>query len=202
MTPRDRTLVRLSAHMAAGDAEALRTAVASARRARIPVATIRELALQNYLFLGFPRAINVLAHLPPAPARRIEARVEPAEWRRRGERLFQRIYGKTAERVMDQMRRFHPDLAEWILWEGYGKVLSRPGLTARTRELCVIPVLAIIGAVPQLRAHLRGARNVGASAADVSWAIEAAVPHLPESVRAGVLAVRDEIVPSRRRRFS
>lgn len=170
MGPRERRLVRLSALMACGDFRALQAGIKVALAARVPAGTIRELALQNYLFLGFPRAINTLALLPDAPPASRD-RTSMSEWRRRGEALCRRIYGKTYERMLEQMRRLSPDLAEWILWEGYGKVLSRPRLSAKVRELCTLPVLAITGAWPQLRAHLRGARNVGATAKEVREAV-------------------------------
>ncbi len=197
MGPRLRRLVSLSARMAAGDLPGLAREAAAARKAGVPLAWIRELALQNYLFLGFPRAINVLAVLPPARApRRPRGTDSPvAAWRRRGERLCRRIYGDAYERMRAQIRRFHPDLAEWIIWEGYGKVLARPGLSARTRELCVLPVLAITGSLPQLRAHVRGARNVGASAADVRAALAIARRWVPAPWRAGVAAAAARELP-------
>ena len=69
--------------------------------------------------------------------------------------------------MMANMRRLHPDLAEWILADGYGKVLSRPHLTARERELLVVPTLAALGAWRQLPSHVKGALRVGAKAAEV-----------------------------------
>ena len=60
----------------------------------------------------------------------------------------------------------HPDLDKWMLQTGYGRVLSRPGLTPRLRELCVIAVLTGQNVTPQLFSHLRGAVNVGASVAE------------------------------------
>lgn len=65
------------------------------------------------------------------------------------------------------MRSYHPDLAEWILADGYGKVLARPGLSARERWLLILPVLAALGAPLQLRGHLLGARRAGALDAEV-----------------------------------
>ena len=52
---------------------------------------------------------------------------------------------------------------------GYGRVLSRPGLDARLRELSVLPVLAAQAAWPQLQSHAAGAIRCGASVDEV-WA--------------------------------
>lgn len=62
-----------------------------------------------------------------------------------------------------------------MLAEGYGKVLGRPGLELRVRELCIVALLVGLDAEPQLYAHLRGALNVGASPAEVDEAVRIAV---------------------------
>ncbi len=54
---------------------------------------------------------------------------------------------------------------------GYGRILSRPGLTLRERELCVIAVLAGQNVAPQLSSHLRGAMRAGATAEAVRHAV-------------------------------
>jgi alkylhydroperoxidase/carboxymuconolactone decarboxylase family protein YurZ len=96
--------------------------------------------------------------------------------------------------MMAHMRRLSPDLADWILWEGYGKVLGRPRLSARLRELCVIPVLAITGALPQLRAHIRGALNLGATPPEVRRALAQARPWVPVALDRTVATMRDSLL--------
>ncbi len=61
-----------------------------------------------------------------------------------------------------------PELADWILEEGYGRVLSRPVLSIRERELIVVAVLAALRLPLQLESHVRGALRVGATAAEVA----------------------------------
>jgi 4-carboxymuconolactone decarboxylase len=51
--------------------------------------------------------------------------------------------------------------------QGYGRVLSRPGLVARERELITVAALAALGWERQLVSHLLGARRVGAGAQEV-----------------------------------
>jgi alkylhydroperoxidase/carboxymuconolactone decarboxylase family protein YurZ len=65
--------------------------------------------------------------------------------------------------MIDRMRRFHPELATWILEDGYGKVLSRPVLSTMERELLVVAVLATMDVQAQLKSHELGARRVGAN---------------------------------------
>lgn len=174
LSPLLRRLCRASLLVFLGDGPRLRRELAAALREGDDAETLREAVLQNYLFAGYPRCINALATLaelapiPPRPP----VRRDLGAWRARGDRLCRRVYGRTYEKMIETMRRLHPDLADWILWEGYGKVLSRPLLDARTRELCVIPVLAAGGMIPQLRSHLAGARNCGATAAEVREALQ------------------------------
>jgi 4-carboxymuconolactone decarboxylase len=66
------------------------------------------------------------------------------------------------------MAGYHPELAEWILADGYGRVLSRPGLSIRERELIVVAVLSALRLPKQLESHVRGARRVGATSREVA----------------------------------
>ena len=72
------------------------------------------------------------------------------------------------------MKSLHPSLWAWILRDGYGRVLSRPGLPARDRELLAVAVLAALGLDPQREAHVRGARRLGATPAQVAEALRSA----------------------------
>jgi 4-carboxymuconolactone decarboxylase len=60
-----------------------------------------------------------------------------------------------------------------MIVEGYGKVLSRPGLDLARRELCIVAACAAAGQDRQLHSHLHGALNAGASAEVVSQALQA-----------------------------
>jgi hypothetical protein len=63
--------------------------------------------------------------------------------------------------MIARMAGFHPDLAEWILADGYGRVLSRPGLSIRERELIVVAVLSALRLPKQLESHVRGRSGWG-----------------------------------------
>mmetsp|Transcript_22112 Transcript_22112/g.45084 ORF Transcript_22112/g.45084 Transcript_22112/m.45084 type:complete len:113 (+) Transcript_22112:950-1288(+) len=55
----------------------------------------------------------------------------------------------------------------------YGRVISREGaLSLRMRELCVVAVLTGQDVPPQLQSHLYGARNVGATHAEIAAVVE------------------------------
>jgi 4-carboxymuconolactone decarboxylase len=142
---------------------------------------LREVLLQTYLFAGFPKSINALSELAlldtkePSGAIDLEEDLgKDAEWIDRGQALCRRVYGASYDRLLASMARLSPDLGRWMISEGYGKVLSRPGLDARERELAAIGALVVLHVPEQLKAHVRGAMLVGASHEDVLGAIEAA----------------------------
>lgn len=122
---------------------------------------------------------------------------EWARWRARGEVVCARVYGGQYGRLRENVARLHPDLAEWMVTEGYGKVLGRPGLALEVRELCIAALLAGLDAVPQLRSHLRGSLLVGATLAEVEGALAVAGEVLPPAR----LAVAREVWGEVRRRW-
>ena len=69
------------------------------------------------------------------------------------------------------MRELSPELAEWMIVEGYGKVLSRPQLSPVERELCTVAALTVMDWERQLFSHIKGALNVGAAKNEVKEAI-------------------------------
>ena len=165
-------LTRLSAIVTAGNEEQLRDAV-NTLPPTIPALWVEELLLQSYLFAGFPRALNAMREwrrLEPAPID-APAATGPDDWRRDGEETCAAVYGPMYERLRHNIRHLHPRLDDWMITEGYGKVLSRPGLDLPRRELCIVAACAAAGQDRQLHSHLHGALNVGVDGAVITAAI-------------------------------
>lgn len=93
------------------------------------------------------------------------------EWWRRGNELCQQVYGTQFERLRENLGRIHPELSDWLIFEGYGKVLARPVLTPRERELWIIPMLMVLDVPEQFFSHLRGARNLEVPTSRVQGAL-------------------------------
>jgi 4-carboxymuconolactone decarboxylase len=78
------------------------------------------------------------------------------------------------------MKQLHPDLSDWMIREGYGKVLARPFLSPVVRELLIVAMTAVLQAERQFYSHVRGALNVGASASQIGEVFEQLRPFLAE----------------------
>jgi len=131
--------------------------------------------LQNYLFAGYPSAIISLKilnkHVRFTP--RISADdMNLYHFRTRGEKNCKAIYGKKYDKLIANVNSFSPELSEWLVLEGYGKVLGREGLSLKERELCIVSVLIALKFEDQLYSHINGALRVGATDKDVEQAIE------------------------------
>jgi 4-carboxymuconolactone decarboxylase len=173
LDPPTLALVRLSAIITAGTENAMRDAFATL--GDVPVVWVEELILQCHLFAGFPRALNAMREWRRWQT---EPAVDPdanagRDWRAQGEATCATVYGEMYERLRGNIRRLHPDLDDWMIVDGYGKVLSRPGLDLVRRELCIVAACAISRQDRQLHSHLHGALNAGAAATAVSSALNA-----------------------------
>jgi 4-carboxymuconolactone decarboxylase len=176
-----RRLVRSAAVIAAGDELAIREALAEAS-ATVRREWVEELILQSYLFCGFPRSLNAMREWRRLTGERTDSQAEPGdmeEWRRRGEETCRLVYGAMYERLRVNIRDLHPELDEWMIVEGYGKVLSRPGLDLQRRELCIVSACVASKQDRQLHSHLHGALNVGVAANVVTEALDALVDEVP-----------------------
>ncbi|MBT8386754.1 MAG: carboxymuconolactone decarboxylase family protein [Ignavibacteria bacterium] len=146
-----------------------------AKRKRIPNKRLYEALLQNYLFAGYPTAIISLKILNKHFNYNAKKSVDDMNlyhFRKRGEKNCKAIYGKKFEKLIDNVKSFSPELSEWLVLEGYGKVLGREGLSLKERELCIVSVLTALKFEDQLYSHINGAIRVGVTKRDVENVIE------------------------------
>jgi len=171
-----RHLVRIAGAIAGASEQRFRVVMLEALN-EVDPDSVEEIILQSYLFAGFPRALNAARAWRaisgrPAPASEA-SEGDVRRWRERGERTCAIVYGDAYEPLRRNIRALHPVLDEWMIVDGYGKVLSRDGVDLRTRELCVVAACAVSGQQRQLHSHLHGALNAGATLNEVSGVLEA-----------------------------
>ena len=172
-----RYLVRAAAAIAGADEATVRSVLEEAC-GKVQPAEMDEVILQSYLFAGFPRALNAARAWRtvsgmPAPQTDPSAELhQSAEWVERGEATCRIVYGESYDLLRENIRELHPALDAWMITDGYGKVLSRPQLSLRVRELCIVGACAAAGQQRQLHSQLHGALNSGATAEEVSGALD------------------------------
>lgn len=72
---------------------------------------------------------------------------------------------------------------------GYGAVWARPGLPLETRSLITIALLAALNRPDELRHHVRGALNLGATEAEIYEALIHVLPYAGAPAMQGGLRV-------------
>ncbi|BBT18783.1 4-carboxymuconolactone decarboxylase [Metapseudomonas otitidis] len=86
----------------------------------------------------------------------------------RGLAKLKEIDGEAGERVVESLAGIAPDFARYLVEFPFGDIYSRPGLDLKSREIAVVAALTALGnAAPQLKVHVHGALNVGASRTEI-----------------------------------
>jgi len=179
-----RDLVRFAAAVAQGYEPELRERVGPMRQSQVPVEWVEELLLQSLLFVGYPRTLVAFGiwrkHSGmPAPATDPDASYDRLQdWIRRGEETCEVVYGENYDKLRDSVRALHPAAETWMLTEGYGRTLARPGLDLLRRELCIVAQTAVLETPKQLHSHLRGALNAGAAFGQIEGVLSVVNPML------------------------
>jgi 4-carboxymuconolactone decarboxylase len=171
------SLAKISAYVGLRDEPGLKAELESALQQGISILLIRETILQTYLFAGYPAAINAFIVLNELTGTHSDFLREDGSslevWNERGESMSRKIYGSQFEKLMKNMNYLHPDLAEWMIQEGYGKVLARPFLSPRVRELLIVGMTAVLNVERQFHSHIRGSIHVGATKVEITKVLDA-----------------------------
>jgi len=116
----------------------------------------------------------------------------------RGRAIQAQLWPQTATGPTGQFpaARLAPDFYRYVAASAFGMLWDRPGLELRDRSLVTVAQLAALGRTDELRAHLRGALNLGISEEELvevlmQTAVYAGVPAANEALKvaADVLGV-------------
>jgi alkylhydroperoxidase/carboxymuconolactone decarboxylase family protein YurZ len=165
----------ISAASALRKLEILKELISQAKIKKIPFTKTYETLLQNYLFTGYPTALislKILKEIYPNKKLTKAADMNLYHFRKRGEVNCKQVYGSKYEKLITNVKSFSPDMAEWLVLEGYGKVLGRKGLSFKERELCIVSTLTVMKFEDQLYSHINGAYRAKASIKEIRNVIE------------------------------
>jgi len=172
LDPQTLALVRIAAATATGNEAALRERMIAARSVGVQPLWVDELLLQSFLNVGYPLALVAFGvwRAVAGPVQEAGESIAHPEWERwtdRGVEACSHVYGRTYHKLLLNLRALHPAIEPLVVVDAYGKILGRPGLDPKRRELCTLAAIAMLDAPRQLHAHLRGALNTGSSREDV-----------------------------------
>lgn len=160
-----------------------------------------EVMIHLVVYAGFPVGLNGIFTVKEALLERgiapgLDA-AEPKDSRyQAGWDALRQVDGEAGEKVIASLSDISPDLGRFIIEFGFGDVYTRPGLGLVDRELVTVAALTALGtAVPQLKVHIHGLLNVGASQEQLTETIihVAAYAGFPAAINA-MLAARDVLL--------
>lgn len=157
----------------AGRFDALAALFELAEELRVDPRALHEALLQVVAYGGFPRAIEGLSRLaearrgPPPPA---QPEPDPAA----GRATWDAIYREHGDEVLAGLDALAPGFPHWVLDSAYRRILARPGLSLRDRELLAVAALGLMGLAAPLGSHVRGALRNGSSPALVTDILDTA----------------------------
>jgi 4-carboxymuconolactone decarboxylase len=184
LDPQTRDLVRFAAATAQGYEPELRERVGPLRASQTPVVWVEELLLQSVLMCGYPRALVAFTvwrkfsgvSAPESDEGQDYSQI--TEWTRRGEDVCGKVYGENYRKLRESIRTLHPAIDAWMITEGYGRTLARPGLDLMRRELCTVAQTCVLESPRQVHSHLRGALNAGATFGQIEGVLSIVNPLL------------------------
>lgn len=176
-----------SAAVALEDRAAQTALIDLAANAGIDRTQLREAVLQSYLFLGYPRMITAAEILnddgdvsPESQNVLPYSSAEGELWASRGEAVMRQVYGSVFGQLRDRALSRYPEIFRWMVVEGYGKVLARPGLSLKLREIATVSFLIVENRDATLYSHLRGGLNVGVAMTTLREVVAHLAPIAPD----------------------
>ncbi|WP_458403618.1 carboxymuconolactone decarboxylase family protein [Methanobrevibacter sp.] len=85
----------------------------------------------------------------------------------KGKEVLEGIQDRSVEEIFKDLDDIAPDLSRFVVEFPYSEIYTRKEVDLKTRELCTVAALTVLGTVPQLKDHINAALNVGNSPVEV-----------------------------------
>lgn len=174
LTPKQQSIITISAFTANGDLGKLKPALIQGLEAGLSVNEIKEILVHLYAYTGFPRSLNgintFMTVMNERQAKGIkdtigkEATPLPAHMNKDGygARVRAELLGQKEIPAPSGYQLFAPAIDTFLKEHLFADIFARDILTHKERELVTISALAsMMGTAPQLQAHLGICLNVG-----------------------------------------
>lgn len=178
LSTKQQAIPLIAAFMAASDMPKLNATLNQGLDAGLTVSEAKEILVQLYAYVGFPKSLNALGELRKVVEDRKQRGIQDAPGREpsraipTGEEL--RAVGtanqtKIAGRVVaGKLFEFAPVINEFLRDHLFGAIFERDNLDWKSRELATVGALAATSGVEaQLRSHMAASMRVGLTAAQL-----------------------------------
>lgn len=173
----------IAASMAASDMSRLRAALDRGLDAGLTISEVKEVLMQLYAYVGFPKSLNALGELLTVVEARKQRGVRDAPGREPSRNI------PTCDRliavglanqttisggpVKGPVFDFAPVINQFLQAHLFGDIFERDNLDWQSRELATVGALAATpGVEAQLRSHLRASLRVGLTAAQLRQLVQ------------------------------
>jgi 4-carboxymuconolactone decarboxylase len=114
---------------------------------------------------------------------------------KKGMAEMRRHFGSAADQWIKSIKQIAPEFAKVNVEFPFGELYTRDVLDDKTRELCTVAALTVQGfALPELKVHVKGALNCGASREEIVEVITQMIAYcgFPAATN-GLLAAKEVI---------
>ncbi|EJL95202.1 hypothetical protein, gamma-carboxymuconolactone decarboxylase subunit like protein [Pseudomonas sp. GM102] len=188
LSSKQQAIPLIAAFMATSDMPNLNAALNQGLDAGLTVSEIREILVQLYAYVGFPRSLNALNELMTVVQARKQRGIEDALGHEPGRAIptgDDLLAAGTANQtkisggpVKGPVFEFAPVINRFLQTHLFGDIFERDNLDWQSRELATVGALAATpGVESQLRSHMLASLRVGLSAAQLREVIERLKAH-------------------------
>ena len=178
----------IAAFMATSDMPHLNAELNQGLDAGLTISETREVLVQLYAYVGFPRSLNALNELMTVVQARKQRGIDDAPGREPGRAIpigDELLAAGTANQtkisggpVKGPVFEFAPVINRFLQTHLFGDIFERDNLDWQSRELATVGALAATpGVEPQLRSHMAASLRVGLSTAQLSEVTELLKKH-------------------------
>ncbi|UXL36368.1 carboxymuconolactone decarboxylase family protein [Pseudomonas fragi] len=178
LSTRQQAIPLIAAFMATSDMPSLNAALNQGLDAGLSVSEAREILVQLYAYVGFPRSLNALNELMTVVQARKQRGIADALGREPSRAIpvgAELLAAGTANQtkisgapVKGTVFEFAPVINQFLQSHLFGDIFERDNLDWQSRELATVGALAATpGVESQLRSHMLASLRVGLSAAQL-----------------------------------
>jgi len=112
-----------------------------------------------------------------------------------GKEVLEGIQKRSVEEIFKDLEDIAPDMSRFVVEFPYSEIYTREEVDLKTREICTVAALTVLGTIPQLKDHINAALNVGNTPTEIVEIIMqmSAYAGFPKAIN-GVVAAKEVFI--------